>query len=578
MKIAVEGCAHGELDKIYDTIAYLEKKENITVDLLLCCGDFQAVRNTADLQCMAVPPKYQLMNSFYKYYSGEKKAPILTVFIGGNHEASNYLQELPYGGWVAPNIYYLGYAGIIRFGGIRIGGLSGIFKPQDYVKGHFERPPYDNSSKRSAYHVRNIEVFRLKQIRTPIDILMSHDWPRGIYNYGNVNQLLRKKSFFREEVESNQLGSPAAAELLYKLKPTFWFSAHLHVKFPVVVEHKNDDESTQKTNFLALDKCLPNRDFLQVFDFPRDEKVNVKDLKLELDPEWLAVLKSTNHLFDVTRKSNYMPGPGSDERWMFTPTEEEISSIKEDFGDDFTIPENFAKTVPAYDPKNPHVKVASAAIHLNPQTELICAMLNLTNPNSVFLGKSNGYNLTDIVSNPGEISITEDDDDVPDDNDEEFASFIVTPTKLIINPAEISVHEGENNDDDNEDTETTDISTTESTGGDVSYSDASFEELNSSRESTNSFNSSLSLPKVKNDTFDDDSSKLEISFSAAEVNLSNSLLASSKEIGDDDHRDSVSEEKSEVRSRSNSGSEPPVKRVFKRRNMAVFNCSGDDSQ
>jgi len=43
-----------------------------------------------------------------RYYSGEKKAPVLTVFIGGNHEASNYLQELPYGGWVAPNIYYLG--------------------------------------------------------------------------------------------------------------------------------------------------------------------------------------------------------------------------------------------------------------------------------------------------------------------------------------------------------------------------------------------------------------------------------------------------------------------------------------
>ena len=44
----------------------------------------------------------------FRYYSGEKTAPVLTVFIGGNHEASNYLQELPYGGWVAPKIYYLG--------------------------------------------------------------------------------------------------------------------------------------------------------------------------------------------------------------------------------------------------------------------------------------------------------------------------------------------------------------------------------------------------------------------------------------------------------------------------------------
>jgi len=45
---------------------------------------------------------------FERYYKGEKKAPILTIVIGGNHEASNYMQELPYGGWLAPNIYYLG--------------------------------------------------------------------------------------------------------------------------------------------------------------------------------------------------------------------------------------------------------------------------------------------------------------------------------------------------------------------------------------------------------------------------------------------------------------------------------------
>lgn len=60
---------------------------------------------------------------FFRYYSGEKVAPVLTIFIGGNHEASNYLQELPYGGWVAPNIYYLGRAGVIQFGNLRIGGM-----------------------------------------------------------------------------------------------------------------------------------------------------------------------------------------------------------------------------------------------------------------------------------------------------------------------------------------------------------------------------------------------------------------------------------------------------------------------
>lgn len=66
MKIAVEGCCHGELDKIYATIGFLEKKEGVKVDLLLCCGDFQAVRNEGDMKCMAVPAKYRTMQTFYK--------------------------------------------------------------------------------------------------------------------------------------------------------------------------------------------------------------------------------------------------------------------------------------------------------------------------------------------------------------------------------------------------------------------------------------------------------------------------------------------------------------------------------
>ena len=41
---------------------------------------------------MACPDKYKSMCTFYKYYSGEAIAPVLTIFIGGNHEASNYLQ------------------------------------------------------------------------------------------------------------------------------------------------------------------------------------------------------------------------------------------------------------------------------------------------------------------------------------------------------------------------------------------------------------------------------------------------------------------------------------------------------
>lgn len=66
MKIAVEGCAHGELEKIYECIETLEERENIKIDLLICCGDFQSVRNNDDLCAMAVPAKYQHICTFYK--------------------------------------------------------------------------------------------------------------------------------------------------------------------------------------------------------------------------------------------------------------------------------------------------------------------------------------------------------------------------------------------------------------------------------------------------------------------------------------------------------------------------------
>ncbi|XP_068184595.1 lariat debranching enzyme [Antennarius striatus] len=376
MKIAVEGCCHGELDKIYETITYLEKKEELKVELLLCCGDFQAVRNEGDMKCMAVPAKYRMMQTFYKYYSGEKKAPVLTIFIGGNHEASNHLQELPYGGWVAPNIYYLGYAGVVRYKGVRIGGASGIFKSHDYRKGHHEFPPYNPDTLRSVYHIRNIEVFRLKQIQMPMDIFLSHDWPRGIYHYGSTEDLLRKKRFLRQEVESNTLGSPAAEELLAHLQPSYWFSAHLHVKFAAVMQHLPKGNATPRvTKFLSLDKCLPHREFLQIVDV--QERPGSSE-GLEYDPEWFAILKATDSLQRITPHPwNPPENNGLHERWDFSASEVDMMQVVEDLRGELLIPDNFSQTVPPFDPNRPQPHTTPSCSP-NPQTSELCALLGLT--------------------------------------------------------------------------------------------------------------------------------------------------------------------------------------------------------
>lgn len=62
-------------------------------------------------------------------------APVLTIFVGGNHESSGFMSELPFGGWTAPNIYYMGHASVVTIGPLRIAGLSGIYKGRDFHRG-----------------------------------------------------------------------------------------------------------------------------------------------------------------------------------------------------------------------------------------------------------------------------------------------------------------------------------------------------------------------------------------------------------------------------------------------------------
>lgn len=315
--IAVVGCAHGCLDEIYATILYINEHHQKNIELLIICGDMQTLRNEQDMDCLACPAKYRQMGIFHEYYTGVKTAPVLTLFIGGNHEASNYLQELRYGGYVAPNVFYLGTAGVINVHGLRIGGISGIYKHFSFHKPHFETYPYNDASLRSVYHTRQLETYQLSCVSTSsLDVMISHDWPRGIEQYGNTHELLRKKPFFREEVQANTLGNPATEYLVHKLQPRYWFSGHLHVKFPATVAHADVPHDSagppKETKFLALDKCVPGKEFLQVLDIEVEEddeetSAGAGSSKIELDLEWLSILRATHHLSSPTTQPSDFP-------------------------------------------------------------------------------------------------------------------------------------------------------------------------------------------------------------------------------------------------------------------------------
>ncbi|KAL8989996.1 MAG: hypothetical protein Q9177_001236, partial [Variospora cf. flavescens] len=497
MRIAIEGCGHGTLHAIYASITKTCQVQGWDgVDLLIIGGDFQAVRNSYDLNAMSVPAKYREIGDFHEYYSGTRVAPYLTLFVGGNHEASNHLWELYYGGWVAPNIYYLGAANVVNFGSLRVAGLSGIWAGYDYKKAHYERLPYGPNDVKSIYHVRELDTRKLLQIRTQVDVGISHDWPRQIEWQGDFNQLFRFKPHFKTDAQNGRLGSPAAKYVMDRLRPKWWFAAHLHCKYSAIVQFNRDADSTpavnaigapyasgdtknaqntkeidlgndveqpldgdasgplakiqnndeidldmeddmpavselplsnhsstitqasensnsvpsdlrdqlpasfarpvpvsapsvshpdaitnETTHFLALDKCLSGRRFLQILDVDpvsrsSDIRANTQQ-SLTYDKEWLAITRAFRNINPLTSPVPYDDGEShyrslieAEEAWV----EENIVQSGR-----MVIPKNFEITAPVYDPEVGLHPKEHPREYTNPQTVAFCAMLEMEN-------------------------------------------------------------------------------------------------------------------------------------------------------------------------------------------------------
>lgn len=425
--------------------------------------------------------KFRQIGDFHEYYSGARRAPYLTIFIGGNHEASNHLFELYYGGWVAPNIYYLGAANVLRFGPLRIAGLSGIWKGYNYNKPHHERLPYNQDDLKSIYHVRELDVRKLLQIRSQVDIGISHDWPRGVEWIGNWRALFAKKDLFEADARAGTLGSLAAKLVLDRLRPTHWFAAHLHCKFSAVVLHKpkemvvtngtsiypedmgkasdltraqNTDEidldmdaeeeqpvsssvvsigatcigaiedqplsadkdgssvpesiraqlpaaftkpsvqsaciqdmavtggiANTTTRFLALDKCLPHRKFLQVLEIDGSQGLQSSQPNiLYYDKEWLAITRvfvSDLILGNVSAPSSQNHG----EAHYRTAIEAEEAWVEEHLvqKQQMAVPHNFELTAPVYNATIGIGTQEQPREYSNPQTTQFCNMLGIPN-------------------------------------------------------------------------------------------------------------------------------------------------------------------------------------------------------
>jgi lariat debranching enzyme len=376
------------------------------------------------------------MGDFHKYYSEVKRAPVLTLVIGGNHEASNYFSELYYGGWLAPNIYYLGAANVLRYGPFRIAGISGIYKRADYHKPHHERLPYDGNEVRSVCHIRECDIAKLLQVRSPVDIGLSHDWPRRMEWFGDYKKLFADRPTFLESAKIDNLGSAPAEQVMNVLRPRHWFSGHMHIKYTAVVEHREtiaedifkdievSDElraqlpksmfraafgknrrasrspppnvTNTVTSFLGLNKPGPGREYLELLELDscfgsRGTSTNPYYMQttsegkymLHYDDEWLSIIRSSAAKPDAIDTFLDLdgtlgkPGAGGTNTGSQNLTWIQNNIIARGL---LKIPDNFERHAPIYNPGNKSAAKEHPGEFPNSQTEEFCKMLQIPTP------------------------------------------------------------------------------------------------------------------------------------------------------------------------------------------------------
>lgn len=303
--------------------------------------------------------------------------------------------ELPYGGWLAPNVYFLGRAGCVWFGGVRFAGISGIYKAYDYSSGLWERPPCRSlrAGLKSAYHVRNFDTFRLKQVHEHVDVGLSHDWPSGVVHYGNKHDLYRRKKHLKADGESNNLGSPPASQLLHALRPPYWLSGHLHTRFYARVPHSS--EASTVTHFYAIDKPGSKRTCIEVLDIPRSRIDS--PIQFERDVEWLSIVRE-NHLFTpLSSQKCALPEDGQPAcmRERVKKSRKSTETILSEHG--YAIP-----PMESFDVHSSELKANVFGTN-NPQTQFMHHMLGLQ---TLIYQDEAGKQHMSAAENPEEVDIT----------------------------------------------------------------------------------------------------------------------------------------------------------------------------
>lgn len=124
------------------------------------------------------------------------------------------------------NCHYLGRVGRVQIGAVQVVGLSGIFHPETFYQ---SRPSVDDMGSQSNKDYTDYNEDDIEQAMSygRCDIVLLHNWPKGIINDQEAYRLNSK----RRPSQPDEIGNEYTQMLVEELQPSVVACGHRHVRY-----------------------------------------------------------------------------------------------------------------------------------------------------------------------------------------------------------------------------------------------------------------------------------------------------------------------------------------------------------
>lgn len=259
MIICAAGDIHGALNRFYEEVLAFETRLGLPFEWVLHVGDV-GVWPDPDRVDRATR-KHEGAGDFPGWLSDGRAVPRPTVFIKGNHDDFEWLEERR-DVEVLPGLTYLASGSILDLGGggegIRVAGLGGCYGPSDYGRQSRHLQGY------ARRHYTRDEIDLLSG-RRGVDVLLLHDAPAGV-------GLVKRHPDGRQRRYTSQ--AVGLREAISGVRPRVCFFGHHHMRVDADVAGVRCiglNIVARPGNLVAVDLEARGRDWSVLAEWPERE-------------------------------------------------------------------------------------------------------------------------------------------------------------------------------------------------------------------------------------------------------------------------------------------------------------------